>query len=244
MNRFGFVCAAVVSLTGLSIAASAADIAPRPYTKALPPAAVYNWNGFYVGAHGGYGWGQASLYATPGGRPSIHRPSGALAGGQVGYNWQVLAWVFGVEADGDWANIRGSAPCPNPIAACASETRALASFRGRFGWAFGPALLYATGGLGYANSRYSALSVATGLPGGASNGFYSGYRWGYTIGAGIEYGFAPNWSAKLEYLHYGFDAVDAPRLTINVVEIGTTLRVDTVKAGINYRFGGPILAKY
>lgn len=250
MNRLAFACVGILSLTGLPAAASAADIAARPYTKAPsdtkapPPAAVYNWTGFYIGANGGYGWGEASLYATPNGRLSTHQPSGGFAGGQVGYNWQAQAVVFGVEADGDWADIRGTAPCPNPIAACASTTRALASFRGRIGWAVGPALLYATGGLGYANSRYSALSVATGAPGGASAGYYTTDRWGYAVGAGVEYGFTPNWSAKLEYMHYGFDAVNAPPLTLNVPEIGTTLRLDTVKAGINYRWGGPVVAKY
>lgn len=244
MNRFAFVCAGLLSLTGFSVAASAADIAARPYTKAPPLAAAYNWTGLYVGAHGGYGWGSASLYSTASRIPSRHEPSGGFAGGQVGYNWQVQSWVAGVEADGAWADIGGSAPCPNPAATCASTTQALASFRARIGWAIGSALLYGTAGAGYANTRYSALSATTGLPGGASAGFYTTDRWGHAVGAGIEYGFSPNWSAKLEYMHYGFADLDAPRLTINTVEIGTSLRVDTVKAGINYRFGGPIVATY
>jgi outer membrane immunogenic protein len=105
-----------------------------------------------------------------------------------------MAW----KQNGDWANIRGSALCPNPIASCASDTRALASFRGRLGWATGPVLLYGTGGLGYANTRFSALTIVGGLPALGATGSYTTDRWGYAAGAGIEYGFTPNWSAKLD----------------------------------------------
>ena len=149
-----------------------------------------------------------------------------------------------LEADGDWANIRGSALCPNPIASCASDTRALASFRGRLGWATGPVLLYGTGGLGYANTRFSALTVVGGLPALGATGSYTTDRWGFAAGAGIEYGFTPNWSAKLEYMHYGFGTVTAPVGTLDSSPVATRLRVDTVKVGINYRWGGPIASTY
>ena len=242
MHRFAFVGAALLSISGLVGAASAADLATRPYTKA--PSAFYNWTGFYIGANGGYGWGSASSYGVPGGIPTNHDPSGALAGGQIGYNWQTGLWVYGLEADGDWANIRGSALCPNPIASCASDTRALASFRGRLGWATGPVLLYGTGGLGYANTRFSALTVVGGLPALGATGSYTTDRWGFAAGAGIEYGFTPNWSAKLEYMHYGFGTVTAPVGTLDSSPVATRLRVDTVKVGINYRWGGPIASTY
>ena len=181
--------------------------------------------------------------------PAIFRnagadPSGALAGGQIGYNWQTGSWVYGLQADGDCANIRGSALCPNPIASCASDTRALASFRGRLGWATGPVLLYGTGGLGCANTRFSALTVVGGLPALGATGSYTTDRWGYAAGAGIEYGFTPNWSAKLEYMHYGFGTVTAPVGTLDSNPVATRLRVDTVKVGINYRWGGPIASTY
>ena len=149
MRRSALIAAALLSIAGFVGPASAADLAARPYTKAPPaPAGFYNWTGFYIGANGGYGWGSASSYAIPGGIPTSHDPSGGLAGGQIGYNWQTGPWVYGLEADGDWANIRGSALCPVPVASCASDTRALASFRGRLGWATGPVLLYGTGGFG------------------------------------------------------------------------------------------------
>jgi outer membrane immunogenic protein len=244
MHRFAIVGAGLLSIAGFVGAASAADLAARPYTKAPPMAeAVYNWTGFYIGANGGGGWGHTGEFSTAFGTTTSHDTSGALAGGQVGYNWQRGAWVFGVEADGDWANISGSAPCPNPIASCASSTRDLASFRGRVGWATGPVLLYATGGLGYANAHYSSLSVVGGVPAPGMTGVYSADRWGYAVGAGIEYGFTPNWSAKIEYMHYGFDSITSPAGTLGD-PIALSLRVDTVKVGVNYRWGGPIVARY
>jgi outer membrane immunogenic protein len=102
--------------------------------------------------------------------------------------------------------------------------------------------------LGYANSAYSALLVGTGITGNPLfNGLYNTDRWGYAAGAGIEWGFAPNWSAKVEYMHYGFDSVTAPAGTLsaaNTVALG--LNIDTVKVGVNYHFGwtNPVVAKY
>jgi outer membrane immunogenic protein len=223
-------------------AASAADMA----VKARPmPAPIYSWTGFYIGVNGGYGWGRTTENDNLAGTMTTHNPSGGLAGGQIGYNWQMAAWVFGLEADGDWANIRGAAPCPNPAFNCTSNTRDLASFRGRIGYAVGPALFYGTGGLGYANTHYATLTFATNAAAPGSTGLYNTDRWGYALGAGIEYGFTPNWTAKVEYMHYGFDASTAPIGTLApAAPIVLGLRIDTIKAGLNYRFGGPVVAKY
>lgn len=246
MNRLVLVGAGLLSLAGFVGAASAADLAARPYTKApVMPVEVYNWTGFYIGANGGYGWGKTTETFTRVGTVTTHDPAGALAGGQIGYNWQAGAWVFGLEADGDWANIRGSAPCPGPSFNCASDTRSLASFRGRIGWASGPVLLYGTGGFGYDNTHYSTLTFAAGLPAAGATGVFNTDRWGYAAGAGIEYGFAANWSAKLEYMHYGFDSMTSPAGTLGPFSpVAISLRVDTVKVGINYRWGGPVVARY
>jgi len=236
---------AVGAILGVG-AASAADLPARTYTKApvVVPPAIYNWTGFYIGANGGGGWGRTDWQFNVVNTFANHHTSGGLAGGQIGYNWQTGAWVLGVEADGDWANIKGSTLCPNPAFVCASNTRDLASFRGRVGYAAGPVLFYGTGGLGYANTAYSALTG--GVPGALSTGFYSSDRWGYAAGAGIEWGFAPNWSAKIEYMHYGFDSVTAPPATLGVNSAALGLNIDTVKVGVNYRFnwGAPVVARY
>src|SRR5580700_2679220 len=243
----------VVALVAIGAGpALAADLPARTYTKApvVVPEPVYNWTGFYIGANGGYGWGSSNWFFSPAGTSVSNSTSGGLAGGQIGYNWQVAPnWVVGLEADGDWANIKGSTSCPNTAFNCFSNTDDLASFRGRVGYAAGPALFYGTGGVGYAHTSYSALTVVGGLPAstvaGTATGLFGTDRWGYAAGAGIEYGFTPNWSAKIEYMHYGFSTVTAPLLTLSVASTTAVgLNIDTVKVGINYRFGGPIVAKY
>src|SRR6185436_409192 len=120
MNRF----ALAISLLAVSaVSASAADLAARPYTKAPPVAvaAVHDWSGFYLGANGGGAWSRKCWDANPftidlgfippftvSGPEGCHTASGATAGGQVGYRWQRAAWVFGLEAQGNWADLSGS----------------------------------------------------------------------------------------------------------------------------------------
>lgn len=243
MTKFVFAAAGLIAF-GLSASASAADLSVRTYSKApviVDPA--YNWTGFYIGVNGGGGWGRTDFQFSNGTPNANHDLSGGFAGGQIGYNWQAGPWVFGLEADGDWANLSGSALCPNPAFACASNVRDLASFRGRVGYAVNNVLFYGTGGAGYANAHYTTLSG--GVPAATTTGVFNDDRWGYAAGAGIEYGFAPNWSAKVEYMHYGFGTDTAPVGTLGVFfTAALRLNVDTVKAGINYRFGGPVVAKY
>ncbi|THD62650.1 MAG: porin family protein [Bradyrhizobium sp.] len=242
MKKFLIAAAGLVALTAPALAADMAP-APRAYTKApAPVVAVYDWSGFYIGVNGGGGWGH-SHFQFIGDPDSSHDTSGGLAGGQIGYNWQMGTWVFGLEADGDWADIKGSTLCPNPSFVCATDTRDLASFRGRVGYAANNVLFYGTGGVGYANNRYSVLSG--GVPAIGTTGYFTDDRWGYAAGAGIEWGFTPNWSAKLEYMHYGFGGDTAPVGTLGVVDnTSVRLNVDTVKVGVNYRWGGPVVAKY
>src|SRR3954447_4939705 len=106
------------ALAGLSLAAvatqaNAADLAARPYTKAPPMiAAVYDWSGFYIGANGGWGSSRNSWNAVPPnaliGPEGSHDATGGTVGGQVGYRWQAGTWVFGLEAQGNWADFKGS----------------------------------------------------------------------------------------------------------------------------------------
>jgi outer membrane immunogenic protein len=100
------------ALLALGIApAAAADLAARPYAKAPAAVAMYNWSGFYAGINGGWGssrnsWDETSLgFAVPFGS---HDATGGTVGGQIGYRWQAASWVFGVEAQGNWADFHGS----------------------------------------------------------------------------------------------------------------------------------------
>lgn len=243
MGRMKKILLGTIALIALGAApASAADLAARHYTKAPSMvAAVYDWTGFYIGANGGGGWGRDRISQAAG---AINvDPSGGFAGGQVGYNWQRGAWVLGVEADGDWADINGNSACGVGFV-CSSKTDALASFRGRVGYAVDNILFYGTGGAGYASTRNSVLSAAAGTPVAGATGLHSSDRWGYAAGAGIEWGFSPNWTAKVEYMHYGLGSETAPAGTLDVVPTSSRLDVDTVKVGVNYRWGGPPIAKY
>jgi len=193
--------------------ALAADLGrPAPVYKAPPPPVVFSWTGFYIGAHGGYGW------ATNDGLDM----KGGFGGGQVGYNYQINNFVLGLEGDFAGADISQSVSGIDPTTGAPVSAKvsfnSLASARGRLGIAFGNALIYGTGGGGWADVKASISSPLFGT--------LSGSKWesGWTAGAGIEYAIQPNWSVKLEYLRYGID-VESVKVDI-----------DTIKAGINYRF--------
>jgi hypothetical protein len=114
MKKFLLATISLVAL-GLAAPASAADLAARPYTKAPPaPPPVYDWSGFYIGANGGGAWSHSCWDVTnsfvPGApfREGCHNETGGVVGGQIGYRWQTAGWVFGLEAQGDWADLKGS----------------------------------------------------------------------------------------------------------------------------------------
>src|SRR5215212_4359121 len=116
MKKLLLATVALVAL-GATVPALAADLAARPYTKAPPPvmAPIYDWTGFYIGANGGWGsshkcWdlvddGFGPINASAEG---CHNATGGVAGGQIGYRWQAGTFVFGIEGQGDWADLRGS----------------------------------------------------------------------------------------------------------------------------------------
>src|SRR6202048_3341928 len=186
--------------------ASAADLAARPYTKAPPMiAAIYDWSGFYIGANGGYGTSRKEWdNVTPGGlfvaEEGSHDATGAVAGGQIGSRWQSSAWVFGLEAQGDWADLRGSNTSLlfGPTVTNRSKINAFGLFTGQVGYAWNNALLYVKGGGAVTGDRFDIRTTVGNVPV-ATTGDQA--RWGGTVGAGVEFGFAPNWSAGVEYDH-------------------------------------------
>ena len=112
MKKVLLVTASLIAL-GAAAPAFAADLAARPYTKAPAMiAAVYDWSGFYIGANGGWGSSHKCWDFLPAGRRTAaegcHDATGGTVGGQVGYRWQAGTWVFGVEAQGNWADFKGS----------------------------------------------------------------------------------------------------------------------------------------
>lgn len=203
--------------------ATAADLAARPYTKAPAPlAAVYNWTGFYLGAVGGYAQENAS------GDPKM---KGGFVGGTLGYNWQTSNIVFGLEADGAWADVNASATALGITVA--SKTDALGTVRGRVGVAFDQVLLYATGGYAWIDNKISVTALGVTV---SDSKFHSGW----TAGAGVEAFIAPQWSVKGEYL---YRSLAGETYFGGAVPTGT-LNFHTVQFGVNYHFGGPVVAKY
>ena len=245
---------------GLVTAASAADMAARPYTKAPPVmvAAMYDWSGFYLGINGGWGsarkcWDLTGLVGIGPIVPSLdegcHDSSGGTVGGQIGYRWQASSWVFGLEAQGNWADFDGSnASLVNfggGVGATSNRSRvdALGLFTGQVGYAFNNMLLYVKGGAAVTNDKYEGYFIGTYVVFDTA----SETRWGAVVGVGGEFSFTPNWSFGVEYNHLFMGDRDLT-LTDPAGILSRTNRisqdVDMVTARINYRWGGPVVAKY
>jgi len=219
--------------------AFAADLPARTYTKApayTAPEAVYNWTGFYIGGHIGGAFGGSSLEGS----------SGQFLGGvQGGADYQFATnWVIGAEAQYSWLAGNGGSGTTFPLGTTVTgNTNELGSVTGRIGYTWGPGLLYAKGG--YAWRDGVGISANSG---GAPVAFTTDgtHRDGYTVGAGLEYMFAPNWSAKLEYQYYNFGSTTFTSGPADI--IGARFRDDehTIKLGVKYRFGwgGPVAARY
>ena len=240
---------------GLAAPAVAADLPARTYTKAPPyvAATVYDWSGFYIGANGGWGTSHKCWTNTSVGGfvniPTIfegcHDASGGTAGGQIGYRWQSSAWVFGLEAEGNWADFKGSnISLPSfSLLTNSSKIDAFGLFTGQVGYAWNNALLYVKGGAAVTSDKYTGTILGIVIDSAKET------RWGGAVGAGVEYGLAPNWSAAVEYDHLfmgnatnTFTAVILPSVVTRTDSIGQN--VDMVTARINYRFGGPVVARY
>ena len=185
-----------------------------------------------LGLYGGYGWGTSTWSLVP---TANNKPKGWLAGGTVGYNYQTGSIVWGIEGDFDWSNVKGSATCA-PGVTCSTEDRWLATVRGRLGYAFDRWLPYITGGGAMGNVRASINVPAFGFMDSASKNL-----WGWTIGAGLEYAFMSNWSAKLEYLYVDLGSFNTgPLPLVNNVSFKESI----VRAGLNYKFSGPIFSRF
>ena len=253
---------AVSAMLGIG-AASAADLAARPYTKAPPPvvAALYNWSGFYIGVNGGGGsshdcWSLTNLFGipvNPAAPEGCQNASGGTVGGQVGYRWQASSWVFGVEAQGNWANFKGNnANTLLPLFIADQTTvKAFGLFTGQVGYAVNNVLFYVKGGAAVANNRYNNLILVAVGPFAAGQAFSQGTetRWGGVAGVGVEYGFAPNWSVAAEYDHM-FMGTNNVTLTLlpplpalsGQHNISQDVDIGTIR--VNYKFGGPVVARY
>ena len=211
---------ASVGLIALGVAsATAADI---PHREAMPAKApvyisqAYNWTGAYVGLYGGGGWGHSNTSAP---FASSSNLSGGVAGGTLGYNYQVGQAVFGVEGDLGWSNIQGSAICGAGFS-CSTRNDWLGTVRGRLGYAVDRFMPYVTGGAAFGDIKTSVAGV----------GDARSTKAGWTLGGGIEAAIAGPWTAKVEYLY-----VDLGRGG-SILGSDANFHTNIVRAGLNYRF--------
>lgn len=204
--------------------ATAADL-PLP-EEPIPAAvaALYNWTGFYLGAQGGFVFDGTNVWDPA---PVTNDLEGWFAGGTLGANWQMNWLVVGVEADGGWAGIDGSDPCPNPAFTCSTDVDWVATARGRVGLAWDRVLFYGTGGAAFAGILTEANPQAGG-------GSLDETYFGWTAGGGIEIGLWNNFSVKSEYAFYDFEDEDA---VFSGVPVSFNPEFQAVKFGVNYRFG-------
>jgi outer membrane immunogenic protein len=237
MRRKSIVAAAMLLLLGGTANALAAELAPPSPPVPLPPAA-YNWTGFYIGINGGYGTGNSNWSDGSVGTTGSFPTSGFLIGGTIGANYQIGQYVFGIEGDGDWTNLKGnsgltcgaiSTVVPPPDG-CQTQSQWLATVRGRVGYAFDRILLYGTAGAAIGN-------IQTGLN--PPSTFDNSVEVGWTAGAGLEFAVAQNWTAKVEYLF-----VDLPNGSCTTVgncqgAAGSivSFNENIIRAGVNFKFG-------
>jgi outer membrane immunogenic protein len=233
MKKSLLTTAALVTLAG---SAFGADIAAAPYGKAPMVSPAYNWTGFYIGAMGGYGW---SDRVTSGNATiATNDIKGGFGGGTIGYNWQTPGsqFVWGLEADAAWSDLKYSEPLFFGLT-FQDKIRSFGSVTGRAGFAVDAALFYVKGGYAWADNRMAITG------GGATLFSESKVHSGWTVGGGVEYGFAQNWSIKGEYMFASYSEENyLSTFTAGGINLG--LDVHTVKGGLNYRFGGPVVARY
>jgi outer membrane immunogenic protein len=229
----------------------AADLPPSPpprapavYVPAVVP--VYNWGGFYIGINGGWGFASGSFTdtisgtgivgldgATANGSGSIN---GGILGGQVGANYQIDAFVLGIEGDVDWSGQKRTDTLACGAGCTISETVKIpwiATVRGRFGYAADRVLFYGTGGVAFTNSSDNVTATGFGTIFNASS-----TNVGWTIGAGAEVAFAQNWTAKIEYLYVGTKVSQSGAIPViggTPTESGN-IHDSLIRAGINFKY--------
>jgi len=216
--KLGLAAAMLVSASAVS---DAADAPRGPAYRPPPPPLFYNWTGLYVGAHAGGGWADLGVGDSS---------SGFIGGGQVGYNYQVNPqWVVGLEVEVSGSGIKNNlATFGTPFGPITANFNwnTLTTLTSRFGYAFDNWLVY-----GKVGGAWADVSVSVNAPFGFGSSA-GGTASGWVVGVGTEYAFRNNWSAKIEYNHLDFGSDGGTFIT------GNTVTVDTVKAGVNYRFGG------
>ena len=244
---------------GFGGGAYAADIP----LKAPPAPVYYNWTGFYLGVNLGGSWARQCADVFDRGfdvETACVHPNGVVGGGQIGYNWQFAPWfgwgngtVLGLEADFQGSNERtdvafgflgftsGGVAFPAVHGTFTDRIEWFGTVRGRAGIAYDRFLPYITGGWAYGNRTFDGTIS---IPAATASFNTSNSLSGWTVGAGVEWAFWQNWTAKFEYLHIDFgnngsnlNGVVFTTPAAHTVSFTTDHLTDNVvRAGVNYKF--------
>jgi opacity protein-like surface antigen len=242
--------------------ASAADM-PVPYA----PVALWSWTGLYIGVHVG-GDFVSSQFSDPAGSSiyggSVRSPA-ALAGFQLGYNWQIpnSNFLLGVEADASASIGDGTVTCLASSgifvsANCRVRPQANGSLTGRVGYVTGPrghTLIYAKAGAAWLQEQIDITTNFSGFNASPAATSFDGVRWGWTVGVGVEKALTPAWSVKVQYDYANFGALSTSTPGSFVLQFpfafstpgGTTSvsqNLQTLKVGINYKIGEDLYAQW
>jgi len=261
-----------MALAATALPSAAADLGARPITKApvAAPIAAYNWSGCYIGANAGGKWAKADPTVTVGTFPVVdifpgpglvggtsNSETAFVGGGQIGCQWQSGAFVWGLEGDFDGTSLdrtlvaTGFGPAGFIIPGDPVEfrNRWQASVRGRIGYAWDRFMIYATGGVAFADVK-TTVGLAP-APFAFPTVFFtdSSTRTGGTVGAGFEYGITDSLSLGVEYRYSKFgnnDVTGSPLLFAVPVVASTSFSTNEVTARLNWRFnwGTPLGGRY
>ena len=236
-----------VAAIAFGVSAHAADLPARMATKAAAYAAPYNWNGFYVGANVGWGWGAHDSDAFTDAGAFVSSVSttrdGFIGGGQIGYNYMITPNILlGLEVDLSAADIKASSTSTTATGTSSTDSKDnwFSTARGRVGYAFNNWLVYGTGGFAWTHDSSTRTVLASTVPalvGQSSTS--SGTLNGWTVGAGVEYGFTQHWIGRLEYLHMDFGSYTDHFVYVPATGNRTNnekLRTDIVRVALSYKF--------
>jgi outer membrane immunogenic protein len=253
MHKLFHASAALTALLAASVTANAADLRVKapPKPPAPPP---FSWTGFYVGGNFGGAWPRRDATDTLFGLnfDNSNNSGVFIGGGQAGFNYQIDSFVLGIEGDFDWS---GNSSASNGVFIPAlgsiqvtGNNRWITIAAARFGVALNNVLFYGKAGGGWAgNGGFTVTNLTTGASFTGSNSFTES---GWLLGAGFEWAFADNWSARFEYNYLGLSSrtftvpLGAPFLAGDTFTSNRNVQMATI--GVNYRFNwaGQIAAKY
>jgi opacity protein-like surface antigen len=245
-STWGFVAFAMLLA---SPPAGAADLTPLPAVS--PPS--YNWTGLYAGGHIGGAWDHRDVTISNAatGAALVSGTTSAnsfIGGGQIGYNYLLTPHaLLGIEADVSGASLRNSVFSVNLFGQRDNKLDVFGTVRGRLGYVWNNWLIYGTGGFAWADEQMTRTQLAgtvnNALPGTAETA--SGVATGWAAGAGVEWGLAGNWTARLEYLHLEL-GTQSFLFPLAAQRIDAKVAIDSARLGFNYRFdwGTPVVARY